>query len=70
MEEVGPKMRGSDAGQSRRRRVRSCRGCPQALHEEFSFLVPRESVRARLQSLEAKGVWGILMIFNENNAFI
>jgi len=40
MEEVVPKMtrqRGSDAGQSRRRWVRSCRGCPQALQEELSF---------------------------------
>jgi len=40
LEEVVPKKvrrRGSDAGQFRRRRVRSCRGCPQALQEEFSF---------------------------------
>jgi len=38
--EVVPKMsrrRGTDAGQSRRRRVSSCRGYPQALQEEFSF---------------------------------
>jgi len=27
----------SDVWQSRRRWVRSCSGCPQALHEEFSF---------------------------------
>jgi len=31
------RRRGSDAGQSGRRWVRSCRECPQALHEEFSF---------------------------------
>jgi len=36
-EDGAPK--GSDAGQSRRRRVRSCRGCPQALHEEFSSVL-------------------------------
>jgi len=39
MEEVVPKMarrRASDAGQSRRRWVRSCRRCPQTLHEKFS----------------------------------
>jgi len=38
MEEVVLKMacrRGSDAGQSKRRWVGSCRGCLQALHEEF-----------------------------------
>ena len=29
--------RGSEAGQSRRRWLRSCRGCPQALQAEFSF---------------------------------
>jgi len=29
--------RGSDAGQSRRRWIRSSRGCPQALQEEFFF---------------------------------
>jgi len=37
---VVPKMtrrRGSDAGQPRRRRVRSCKECSQALHEDFSF---------------------------------
>jgi len=40
MEEVVPKItrrRGLDAGQSRRRWVRSCSWCPQALQEEFSF---------------------------------
>jgi len=40
MKEVVPKMarrRGSGAGQSRRRRVRSCGRCPQALQAEFSF---------------------------------
>jgi len=40
MDEVVPKMarqRGSDAGQSWRRGVKSCRRCLQALHEEFSF---------------------------------
>jgi len=40
MEEVVLKMarrRGSDAGQPRRRSIRSCKGCPQALQEEFSF---------------------------------
>jgi len=39
IEEIVPKMarwRGSDAGQSRRRRVRSYRGCPLVL-QEFSF---------------------------------
>jgi len=38
MEEVVPKMalrRGSDTGQYML--VRSCRGCPQELQEEFSF---------------------------------
>jgi len=38
--EVAPKMacrRGSDARQSKRRRVRFCRGCLQVLQEEFSF---------------------------------
>jgi len=43
MEEVVPKMarRGdSNAGQSRKRRVRSCRGRPQALQQEFSPFYP------------------------------
>jgi len=42
MEEVVPKMarqRGSDARQSRRRRVRSFRGCPQTLQEDFFFVL-------------------------------
>jgi len=41
MEEVVPKMtrrRGSDEGQSRRW-VKSCRGCSQALQEEFLFIL-------------------------------
>jgi len=41
MEEVVAKMahrRGSDAGQSRSRWVRSCRWCPQTLQEEFCRL--------------------------------
>jgi len=40
MEELVPKMarrRSSDEGQSRKRWVRSCRWCPQALQEELSF---------------------------------
>ena len=31
--------RGSEAGQSRKKWLRSCRGCPQALQAEFSFLL-------------------------------
>ena len=40
IEKEEPKIdlrRGSEAGQSRRRWLRSCRGCPQALQTEFSF---------------------------------
>jgi len=36
------RRRGSDTGQSRRRRVRSCRGCPQALQEEFFSFYPTQ----------------------------
>jgi len=46
MEKVVPKIarqRGSDTGQSRRRWVRSCRGCPQALQEEFSWIIIEHS---------------------------
>jgi len=42
MEEVVPKMacqRRTDARQSRRRWFKSCRGCPQALQEEFSCFI-------------------------------
>jgi len=52
MEEVVPKMtgrKGSDAGQSRRRRVRSCRWCPQAqLEFSFRFIVHRYKRKKRL----------------------
>jgi len=44
MEEEVPKMArriGLDAGQSRRKRVRFCRECPQALQEGFRFILHR-----------------------------
>ena len=42
--------RGSEAGQSRRKWLRSCRGCPQALQAEFSF-------RLILWRYEDKRLW-------------
>jgi len=53
MEEVEPNMerrRGSDAGQSRRGWVRSCRRCSQALQKEFSFRCKKKSVTVTAKS--------------------